>query len=439
MNSKPDNRVVGRVVAAIAGALIVGAWALTSVVGVDSSLDEAAALRAIDLSVSTQDLARSAVGQTVLISDAVAHGGAADGDIDVAVDTSTATIADAALRFEQIPVDIRAQHEDGFTTWQALAEQTVAAAVDGDPELAADTMTGSFALTADLLAADLLTERDRLAESIADAKSVAGGLARILGFAVVFVLPLAAIVAYRIAAQRRLSTAIDLLDARVEAEATSGSEQELADFAAELEKPLASIHEYSALLLGGTAGDHDRDLLRLINDRATELAGRVDDVRVAAGGPVLDQIDARELEMGQLIDSVVATFSDCSIGGTHGEGTAIGDEGRVRQILRNLIDNAIRHGGPDVRIYGDPAGSTYVVAVEDNGPGLSDDMAAAFESSSPAMGEGLGLGVVKRLAGAMGGSVDYDRMAGRTSFVLSLPLAAAPAMDEAPLIGAELG
>ena len=106
---------------------------------------------------------------------------------------------------------------------------------------------------------------------------------------------------------------------------------------------------------------------------------------------------------------------------------------RVRQILRDLISNAIQHGGPNIRIYGDSAGSKYVVSVEDDGPGVPSEIADRLytrfvhrsEVPLTAGSAGLGLAVAQLLAQAMGGSLDYERVANRTAFVLSLPLASA--------------
>jgi signal transduction histidine kinase len=110
----------------------------------------------------------------------------------------------------------------------------------------------------------------------------------------------------------------------------------------------------------------------------------------------------------------------------------LGDQLRIRQILRNLLSNAVQHGGPTIRIYGDEAGSRYVISVEDDGEGVPEHVAERLFTRFVHKGEtpltagsiGLGLAVARLLAEAMGGSLDYERITGRTSFVLALPLAA---------------
>jgi signal transduction histidine kinase len=145
--------------------------------------------------------------------------------------------------------------------------------------------------------------------------------------------------------------------------------------------------------------------------------------------------------MDEQIREVIAPFEKrgYAIGGTWGGGAVRADALRVRQILRNLIANAIEHGGPDIRIFGDAAGSKYVVSVEDNGPGVPteivDQLFARFVSGGEPLTTGtpgLGLAVARLLARAMGGSLEYQRVANRTAFVVSLPLATQADDDAGP-------
>jgi signal transduction histidine kinase len=67
------------------------------------------------------------------------------------------------------------------------------------------------------------------------------------------------------------------------------------------------------------------------------------------------------------------------------------DELRLEQAVRNLLDNAVRHGTPPVRLTADRTGDTVTIRVRDHGPG-------------PGNGSGLGLSIVSRIAAAHGGS-----------------------------------
>ena len=121
-----------------------------------------------------------------------------------------------------------------------------------------------------------------------------------------------------------------------------------------------------------------------------------------------------------------------------GPGYALGDPARVRQILRNLITNALRYGGPNitVRVTADVAHATVTVA--DDGAGISpEDRERVFEAFGRATGEphrrdsvGLGLSVSRNLARAMSGEVTYRYETDRSVFDLTLPAARPPPNEE---------
>lgn len=114
-------------------------------------------------------------------------------------------------------------------------------------------------------------------------------------------------------------------------------------------------------------------------------------------------------------------------------GKAWVDPGRVRQIIRNLLTNADRYGGDQVRvILGDTDGGV-AIAVEDNGPGIPEGMRdTIFEPYGRAHAErtqpasvGLGLAVARSLARMMGGDLIHERRGDTTVFELQLLAAAA--------------
>jgi two-component system, OmpR family, sensor kinase len=87
------------------------------------------------------------------------------------------------------------------------------------------------------------------------------------------------------------------------------------------------------------------------------------------------------------------------------------DELRTRQALGNLVDNALRYGGGDIRLSGRESGGIVEIDVSDEGPGFSADFApCAFERFTRAAegrtrgGAGLGLAIVRAVAEAHGGT-----------------------------------
>jgi signal transduction histidine kinase len=111
----------------------------------------------------------------------------------------------------------------------------------------------------------------------------------------------------------------------------------------------------------------------------------------------------------------------------------LADPTRVGQMVANLLSNAMKYGQAPytVRVSRDAHAGTFVrIAVEDSGPGISEEFRERLfeefwrEPGSGRRGTGLGLFVVRSLAEAQGGWVDYaTNTAGGSTFTISLPTA----------------
>jgi signal transduction histidine kinase len=122
--------------------------------------------------------------------------------------------------------------------------------------------------------------------------------------------------------------------------------------------------------------------------------------------------------------------------------TALVDAGALRQIVLNLLDNAIKFGprGQTVRLIVERADMRARVIVEDEGPGipLSDReriwtpyVRLRREHSAASVGSGIGLAVVRELAELHGGTALVEESStGGARFVIEMPVAGAP--DEPP-------
>ena len=117
---------------------------------------------------------------------------------------------------------------------------------------------------------------------------------------------------------------------------------------------------------------------------------------------------------------------------------ALADSGRLRQVLFNLLENAIKYSPPggEIVVRTRAAGGEVRLEVSDRGPGIgAADQERLFKEFSrvnpPGMrvvGAGLGLALSRMLAGAMGGRIGVESEPGRGStFWVALPAAAAPA------------
>ncbi len=213
----------------------------------------------------------------------------------------------------------------------------------------------------------------------------------------------------------------------------------LAGVSHELRTPLTAIVGYSSLL----RSDLDRldrtdleDVIELIYQQSTDMAGIVEDLLV---GTRLDNLELTFAETQvQLNVEVNRALASLSVpAGTSlsvavpDTARVIGDPSRIRQILRNVISNAFRHGGAEVAIRVSETDDTTILFVNDSGAALArDEWESVFDPyyrshSQPGQPDsvGLGLTVSRRLARAMGGDLIYMGVDDTSSFTLLLPSA----------------
>jgi two-component system sensor histidine kinase MtrB len=112
--------------------------------------------------------------------------------------------------------------------------------------------------------------------------------------------------------------------------------------------------------------------------------------------------------------------------------TALVDARRLRQALDNLLDNALRHAGSEVRVeLVLQSQDEFVLTVEDDGPGIDRLLLprlfdAFAHGADRADGSGIGLSTVRAVAEAHGGGVSVGEARGHGArFTLRLPLASA--------------
>jgi signal transduction histidine kinase len=170
--------------------------------------------------------------------------------------------------------------------------------------------------------------------------------------------------------------------------------------------------------------------------RLASLAGELLDLsRVDARLP----LRAEPVELSAVLESVAAELSvrlaeegrTISLNG-HGATWGLGDPGGVAQILRVLLDNALRHNpaGVHVTAHAERDGDTARVVVADDGPGVTPaDRERIFErfargAAATDGGFGLGLAIGRELARQMDGDLLLEPSARGARFVLRLPAAA---------------
>ena len=242
-------------------------------------------------------------------------------------------------------------------------------------------------------------------------------------------------------------------DARAAAEEANRAKMDfLATMSHELRTPLNAITGYTQLLEIGARGPVTEDqrldlgrirasgrhLLGLINDvlnYAKLDAGKVEfAVTTLSLLPIIDGVvtlmtpQATERGLSLSIESDAAAQSSQSR-----DPTVRADEEKLRQILFNLVSNAIKYtrAGGAVTLAAAEDGQTSTVRVRDTGIGIpKDKLERVFEPfiqlgrslSSKAEGMGLGLAISRELARAMGGDLSVESQEGAGStFTLALP------------------
>ncbi len=180
--------------------------------------------------------------------------------------------------------------------------------------------------------------------------------------------------------------------------------------------------------------DETKELIGLVAAQSSDLALLVEDLLVAAN---LEQgrvtIERQIIDLAAVAEAAVAdcrrTYPDFAIGDVTGAMTgANADPVRVRQVVRNLITNAIRYGGPDIKIDVGLDDTPYLT-VADNGKGVPLEQREAifvpyFQSTGSArvLGSlGLGLAISRELARRMDGDLTYTFRDGESIFRLELP------------------
>ncbi|HZD23249.1 MAG TPA: HAMP domain-containing sensor histidine kinase [Acidimicrobiia bacterium] len=216
------------------------------------------------------------------------------------------------------------------------------------------------------------------------------------------------------------------------AEMVRAKDEFIANISHELRTPLTAVMGLTSEMVesSGIGAEERAELLRLVASQASEMANIVDDLLVAARADMgTVSLDIQEME---LLAELRATIEGIGIAievPTNSVPSVLADPKRVRQILRNLLTNAQRYGGPECRITIGSLLNRVWLEVRDNGPGIPENMAShIFEpyvtgTTNVTGSVGLGLAVSRQLAELMGGSLQYERSAGESVFRLLLPKA----------------
>jgi K+-sensing histidine kinase KdpD len=368
---------------------------------------------------------------------------AKNGSTTQAASLLAASEAEKTIRsFAEASFDSRAALGRDTSEIDALADSLLSTAKDmranassGEWEAARtllnDRFEPAYVEFTDLLAA----EQEEIIARIDATDDFAGLVAGAIRFVVILLLPIVAFVTYRriVAGQMREQKRILSAQLEYERKLHDSKDDLIAGISHQLRTPLTTIYGMSHVLTGDSVTDPGttQELLEIIHSESYELDRMVSDLlamaRLEAGAA---EFKSESVDVAEVIRLAVepARRAGHEIVVVRGDmEVALADKARVVHIIRTLLSNANKHGGPSTRVIAGETEGKVKILVEDDGPGVKDperlftgfvnEGREALLSGSV----GIGLAVAQMTALNMNGKIEYLRKEDRTYFVLTLP------------------
>ena len=220
----------------------------------------------------------------------------------------------------------------------------------------------------------------------------------------------------------------------------------------ELRSPLTNIIGF-ADLLAGTEGsglnERQREYIDYIRASSVTLGVLIDNILdLASVDAGIAELNPEQLDVAALIDKaragIAATFPEVSGQAPHlvvqiepDLPAFVGDGTRIVQVLYNLLSNAARFSPPggEIRLTASQRGDRMLFVIEDEGPGITDEMKTAILTrlDTPAAGgrqrgAGLGLSIVRTFVNMHGGTISAEKRDPKGSrIIVNLPIDSAMA------------
>lgn len=410
--------------------LFVAGLTLANSIGASRVAENAATLHWLNGASSAAALTRAALAQEVTFTGLELRGLTDPEDADFA-----RTEADRAMSV----LTSLAETAEGF---DGILDEFIAGAERVRAVLAVSGTAPAGQAMSDLeaiyqgLSERLMAEQDTVLAAIAANSEAAAQVDDYLSVLLTLAIPAAAVLVYWAIARRQVRELAERSRIELGAERALSRAKDafISGLSHELRTPLTSVYGFAEILV---ERDHEpdqvREMAKEIARESADLARMVDDLIVASRlestGVAIDLVPTP-------IDPIVASAMHPFVRSGHefdwspDSISATTDGQRLRQVLVNLLSNAVRHGGQKVGVATTESGGAVEIEVWDDGPGIPEEMVKRLhqqryahdgEASLISGSLGLGLSVARRLVDRMDGSITYRRREGRTSFIVSLP------------------
>ncbi|MHB1326219.1 MAG: sensor histidine kinase [Thermoleophilia bacterium] len=240
--------------------------------------------------------------------------------------------------------------------------------------------------------------------------------------------------------QAELASLLVLRDVSQEVKMEKSRRDFIANASHELKTPLFSLGGFLELLQDEDVDDSTKDefitTMREQVDRLADLARKLLDLSQMDSGAI--EVRNSRMELKDVIEVVVREFTAYSVShdsrvdmdGFPEDLIAIGDPDRTAQLIRILLDNALKYSpaGATVQVTGNSNGKTVGFTVSDNGPGIAkEDLHRVFErfyrgkGAGRIRGTGLGLSIAHELVRLMHGTIEVESTGQGSAFTVTLP------------------
>lgn len=426
-------------VLAVAGGLIVALVLIATLASTEGSsavAREAQVSLDAEVALSATGAVRNATAQAVFLEQGRVAGWADAGSVTQATNQILVLIDEFDRRTEVVlahlegdEIVVTSAAVGAFITEIRDTHRSLAG-VPGAEARASDFPVESF----DRAVASLVEVRDSRVEGVIAEAEYAGQVADAVRFLVIVAIPLAAMIVLRSVSRRRREREVLQAELKRQHDVIGSKDEFVSNLSHELKTPLTGVYGFALALDESGFDDNEaaEELTGMIVAEAGELTRMVDDLITAGQVDTGNlQFSVESVDIDPEVEAVIGAFTRSGaridFSGT-GETIDV-DRLRFRQILLNLVSNAVKHGGETIEVFTEYGAGNLSIFVMDDGDGIDDDQLTSVfdryqhEGDEPLLqgSVGLGLAVAKSLTTAMGGTLTYTRTNGLTYFVLRLP------------------